>query len=555
MSGPPCRVPAPSQRGYSLATQLGSSLRARSFAASVASLAFLGLTVPGFAAYTTPGTGGSYSLDDLVALSGGVVTGSAPDYQLHDSLILSTTDLLTIPAGTRVEIQDTAGTVRIDVNGSLRAIGALGDSIRFESATGAPGDWDGFDFRDTTAGSTFEMEYCVIEDATIAIDVVSADARLEKCAIRGSDEKAFDLTGSNSILRDSVLEDNERQTIYMTLSSSPVIEGNLIRRNNLVNSNPYPYINIGLQGVNSPTIRGNTILGGDSFRSGGISIWNDCYGVIEGNHIEGCGYGILCYQFNANPFINDNTIVDNDTNPDTVNWGFGIACNGENAPVIARNRIQGHNYGIAIINGGQPNVGNLANADPDDDGMNQFLGNGLGGTLYELYNNGTNDISAENNWWGTMDPQEVEDRIVHSVDDPLLGTVDFEPLLDVSGIADGSEEPNVGGDSGDGFGSPGSLPGADGIAVVAGLEARPNPTRDGVALAFRLQTSSEVEISVFSADGRRVDGRFLGRLPAGPNEAHWDGRDGAGARVPAGVYLWRATTPTGAATGKVQVVR
>ena len=111
----------------------------------------------------------------------------------------------------------------------------------------------------------------------------------------------------------------------------------------------------------------------------------------------------------------------------------------------------------------------------------------------------------------------------------------------------------MGGDSGDGFGSPGSLPGADGIAVVAGLEARPNPTRNGVALAFRLQTSSEVEISVFSADGRRVDGRFLGRLPAGPNEAHWDGRDGAGARVPAGVYLWRATTPTGAATGKVQV--
>ena len=39
-------------------------------------------------------------------------------------------------------------------------------------------------------------------------------------------------------------------------------------------------------------------------------------------------------------------------------------------------------------------------------------------------------INAERNWWGTIDPQEIEDAIYHSIDSGgVWGTVDFDPWL------------------------------------------------------------------------------------------------------------------------------
>ena len=93
--------------------------------------------------------------------------------------------------------------------------------------------------------------------------------------------------------------------------------------------------------------------------SGGISIWALSNGLIEQNHIEGCGYGILCYSTGANPTIRGNVLLANNIHPDTLNWGFGLACNGNNAPIVTRNWIRGHGYGVAIVNGGHPNLGDL----------------------------------------------------------------------------------------------------------------------------------------------------------------------------------------------------
>lgn len=515
-------------------------------------LAAASLTGSAAAVYVTPGTGSSYSLGDLVSVSDGAVTGSAPNFELHESVVLSARDVLTMSAGTRLEVVDGTGTVRLEINGSLLAVGAAPDSIRIFSSTGSPGDWDGIHYRDTEPGSVFEMRYCVVEDATIAIDVVYDDVDLDHCTIRRSSEKAFDLTGSNSVLRNSILEDNEQQTIYMTLSSSPLIENNLIRRNNRLNVSPHPYINIGLQGVNSPTIRANTILGGDSFRSGGISIWNECHAIIERNHIEGCGYGILCYQFDANPWINDNTLVDNDTNPDTVNWGFGIACNGQNAPVISRNRIQGHNYGIAIVNGAQPNVGDLGNLDPNDDGQNQFLGNGIGTALYELYNNDSLDVVAENNWWGTTDLEGIEDRIVHTVDDSLLGAVDFHPILDVVAVHDGLGDP--GGGSPDGIGS-GNEGGDRAGGLIEELRVSPNPSTRGTDLSFRIAGPRPVSIRVFDSEGRLVRDLWRGVLPTGAHTIPWDAEDEQSRAVRKGIYFWRIDSGDAVASGKIAIVR
>ncbi|MEZ4691329.1 MAG: hypothetical protein R3A12_14675 [Ignavibacteria bacterium] len=58
-------------------------------------LSFL-LFTESFANYTTPGTGVSWNLDDLVAKSSGGVTVSGSDYLFNDTLTISTSDTIKV---------------------------------------------------------------------------------------------------------------------------------------------------------------------------------------------------------------------------------------------------------------------------------------------------------------------------------------------------------------------------------------------------------------------------------------------------------------------------
>lgn len=320
----------------------------------------------------------------------------------------------------------------------------------------------------------------------------------------------------------------------MTLSSSPLIESCRMENNNIENTSPYPYINIGLQGTNSPTIRGCTILGSGHHMSGGISLWAASNGLIERNHIEGCGYGILCYQTGANPMIRGNVLLANTIHPDTLNWGFGIACNGNNAPIVAQNMIRGHWYGVAIINGGHPNLGNLGNGSTDDDGGNCIAENGLSRT-YGLYNNTPLAQMAQGNWWGGASQQEVEDAIFHQPDNPSLGLVDYASWL----TADAAPEE----------------PGSEMVPSLVGrtMRAWPNPFRDAVRLEWSGIGASAVSLTIFDVNGRRV--RRLGaETDSGAAALLWDGRDERGVVMPGGVYLYRGSA-AGAPMAAGRIVR
>jgi parallel beta-helix repeat protein len=320
----------------------------------------------------------------------------------------------------------------------------------------------------------------------------------------------------------------------MTLGSSPLIEACELRRNNLDNTNPYPYINIGLQGVNSPTIRACLIEGGQ-FMSGGIAIWNSSQGLIEDNLIRDCGYGILCYSVGANPTIRGNTIRDNDIHPDTVYWGFGIACNGDNQPVIESNVIFGHWYGIAITGGAQPDLGHDAPQPGQSQGGNVLFGNGLGGEVYAIFNDTSNPISAEQNSYGqdVQDLAQVEDVIWHGADDPALGMVDFAPSF---------------------FGwiELGVAPAAPALELHG---AAPNPFNPRTRLRFTLGEAAPVLVEVFDARGRRLRTLRLGVLEAGSHEVLFDGVGDRGQALPSGLYLYRVRAGDAQSTGRVQLVR
>lgn len=69
----------------------------------------------------------------------------------------------------------------------------------------------------------------------------------------------------------------------------------------------------------------------------------------------------------------------------------------------------------------------------------------------------------------------------------------------------------------------------------------PNPFRDFVTLRLALPADGELTWRVFDLGGRQVRGPVAQPGAFGENEIVWDGRDGAGRRLPSGTYILSAT--------------
>jgi spore coat protein A len=68
---------------------------------------------------------------------------------------------------------------------------------------------------------------------------------------------------------------------------------------------------------------------------------------------------------------------------------------------------------------------------------------------------------------------------------------------------------------------------------------RPNPFIEGTMLPFALPQAADVRFTAYDASGRLVRSLALGRQSAGAHVVRWDGRDDAGRKVAAGMYLLR----------------
>ncbi|MGH7723934.1 MAG: Kelch repeat-containing protein [Candidatus Eiseniibacteriota bacterium] len=94
----------------------------------------------------------------------------------------------------------------------------------------------------------------------------------------------------------------------------------------------------------------------------------------------------------------------------------------------------------------------------------------------------------------------------------------------------------------------------DGAPLSARLAvepAWPNPSRGSTQLALTLPSAGIVELVVFDATGRKVRTLARGPYGGGRHTFVWDGADDAGARVPAGIYLYRVKSGGESTGGKV----
>lgn len=95
----------------------------------------------------------------------------------------------------------------------------------------------------------------------------------------------------------------------------------------------------------------------------------------------------------------------------------------------------------------------------------------------------------------------------------------------------------------------------DGLIQLALHPPRPNPFRAEAQLSFALPSRQDVELSVYSVDGRLVRRLISGVAGPGEGTATWDGRDDTGRRVGSGLYFVKLEADAGVRHGKLVLLR
>lgn len=88
------------------------------------------------------------------------------------------------------------------------------------------------------------------------------------------------------------------------------------------------------------------------------------------------------------------------------------------------------------------------------------------------------------------------------------------------------------------------------------IEGRPNPFNPRTEIRFELDRPARVTVDIHDARGRLVRRLQAGVLhEAGPRSVTWDGTDGRGRHLPAGIYLAHVTADDRTATAKLTLVK
>ncbi|SRX75922.1 T9SS type A sorting domain-containing protein [Aequorivita antarctica] len=394
--------------------------------------------------YTTPNTGVTWTLADIAAASPTTITISGSDYTLLGNLTIAENDAVVI---------DSDITLSIDAAKLITVFGAFTVDSNAVTITALDVNtpYEGFRFE--------EFSEIDINNATIeyggGLRVLTETFSIDNCTITNNVSGAttsavIQLSRGLPQITNNTITLNENPAIGSAANSavSAYIFNNTIEGNNQSNSNR-PQINLGTTLANEPLqIIQNTIIGDPSLdQAGGIAIANFVGGnvnvIIDNNTIRGNRYGITMLGINDSAEITNNIIEDNNIQGDPNLGGSGINLNSStasNAVVVSGNEIRRNLWGITMQGSASVNLGD----DTSNPGGNVFSENGNGGQVYALYNNTANTISAKNNCWiegQQSTQQQVEDVIFHSVDDPTLGEVTFDPFLcSILGISDNTVE-------------------------------------------------------------------------------------------------------------------
>ena len=264
-------------------------------------------------------------------------------------------------------------------------------------------------------GSVITINDSIINSATIidGFTIQNGDA-VEGAGIYIKD--------ASPTIQNYIIIDNEADNyyasgagIYIKGSSgntvTPIIQNNTITQNNCTGVNITPPngkaggSGIAIHGYSYPTIKNNMITDNTSIYGGGIYCNGGQYSTINNNiianNVASCGGGIAC-NFNATLLIENNIIMGNSSSYD----GGAIYSFNYNAssPIYIRNNTIINNSATNDSNGGgiyKSNDNSIPILGGNANYTNNIYHNYDNSGLNDLYNNGTNQIDATYNYWGT----------------------------------------------------------------------------------------------------------------------------------------------------------
>ena len=229
-------------------------------------------------------------------------------------------------------------------------------------------------------------------------------------------------------------------SIFAASTSECIISNNMISNNSATNG-PGGGINC----VYSSTIRDNIIMNNTAASYGGgicTKFTSHIRNNVIINNIARDGGGFCFYPrfSDTHPAIVKNIIADNTAS----SFGGGVYCSNSGAisnnvltrnvaengtafygnmtwynaryNTITNNEAIGYNKATLFITQYTLSTGEL--------NFNNIFNNF---STYEVWADGTTDLNAEHNYWGTTEVSEIEAMIYHWIDDPSKGIVDYDP--------------------------------------------------------------------------------------------------------------------------------
>ena len=396
---------------------------------------FLGFIPMLNAQWTSPGNGTTYTLDDLVEISGCVSFDPQIFYYfISGDITISANDKLYINRNDGLIYITFANNYTITIKGSMEAMGQ--DEEHYLPIGMGSGH-----FRFEDASDPSFLSYCWFGEMN-GIQIINSDVTFDTCRFHyfysQQQSSAVNCMNCDPVFTNCEFYSNEGAAIGSPANgqASPQIL-NCQFTNNVTSNANQPQINLGPGANDTIRIVNCTIEGGGHDMSGGITIADlmntgDTKILLKDNIVKNNRYGYNQQGYNLSSVIIDNQFIDNNLETNPINGGSGISVfgmNENNKAVIRNNVITGNLWGITAINAFDIDLGT-----EDDWGYNQIHDNGNSGVIYDLYNNSACDIMAVGNNWGTSNSHIIEEHIVHQNDDPSLGLVTFVPFVDVDGM-------------------------------------------------------------------------------------------------------------------------
>ena len=387
------------------------------------------------AQWTSPGNGTTYTLNDLVEVSGCVSFDPQIFYYfISGDITISANDKLYINRNDGLIYITFANDYTITIKGSMEAMGQDEDHY-------LPIGMGSGHLRFEDASDPSFLSYCWFGEMN-GIQIINSEVSFSNCRFHyfhsQQQSSTVNIMNCDPIFNNCEFYSNEGAAISSPANgqSSPQIL-NCHFTNNVTSNANQPQINLGPGAQDSIRIVNCTIEGGGHDMSGGIAIADlmntgDTKILLKDNIVKNNRYGYNQQGYNLSSVIVGNQFIDNNNETNPMNGGSGISIYGmdeNNKAILRGNIITGNLWGITVINAADIDLGT-----ENDWGYNQLYDNGNGGVVYDLYNNSTSDIMAVGNDWGTSNSHVIEDHIVHQNDDPSLGLVTFVPFIDVDDV-------------------------------------------------------------------------------------------------------------------------